>query len=31
MVFFFAFPFAQKLEIGRLLKFEAKRDDPGGY
>jgi hypothetical protein len=24
MVFFFAFPFAQKLEIGRVLKFEAK-------
>lgn len=26
MVFFFAFPFAQKLEIGRIVKFEAKPD-----
>lgn len=24
MIFFFAFPFAQKLEIGRLLRYEAK-------
>jgi hypothetical protein len=24
MVFYFAFPFAQKLEIGRIVKFEAK-------
>lgn len=29
MVFFFAFPFAQKLEIGRVLKFEAKPEQEG--
>jgi hypothetical protein len=26
MIFFFAFPFAQKMEIGRLLRYEAKQD-----
>ena len=26
MVFFFAFPFAQKLEIGRVVRFEAKAE-----
>ena len=31
MVFFFAFPFAHKLEIGRVLKFEAKSEqEPSG-